>query len=128
MKTIVKIVAAGLILLVVSVAGCTALVSAGAHEASKAIDKAEKRDTARAAAFRAKFAKVHAGDTLTGAGGMSKVQVAAILGHPKAGDIAETRSSGDVLTTWSYDFVMSKGSMMYSVDFTNGRVSGKSRV
>ena len=30
------------------------------------------------------------------------------------------------MVTWSYDFVMSKGSMMYSVDFMNGHVSAKS--
>jgi hypothetical protein len=36
------------------------------------------------------------------------------------------RTDGATMVTWSYDFVMSKGSMMYSVDFMNGHGSGKS--
>lgn len=87
---------------------------------------AQKNDTAAAKAFETKFAKVTVGDVLTGHGGMSKAQVAALVGQPKPNNITETRTDGATMVTWSYDFVMSKGSMMYSVDFMNGHGSGKS--
>lgn len=128
MKTIGKIVAAGLILLVICVAGCAALVGAGANEAAKAIDKAQKSDTAAARQFKTKFAKIKVGNTLTGKGGMSFAEVKAIIGAPKPRDVMESRSQGMKLTTWSYTFLMSDESMSYSIDFANGHVMGKTRI
>lgn len=127
MKTVMKIVAAGVILMIIAIAGCTALVGAGADQAAKAINKSQQRDTAQAQAFAHKFAKVKVGDTITGAGGMTFAQVRALLGKPKPGDVTQTKSSGMTLTTWSYTYLMSNGSSIFSVDFTNGHTSGKSR-
>jgi len=126
-KTVMKIVAAGVILMIIGIAGCTALVGAGAHEAATAIDKSQKRDTAQAQAFAHKFAHVKVGDTITGAGGMSFAQVHTLLGKPNPSDVTQTKSSGMTLTTWSYTYLMSNGSSIFSVDFTNGHTSGKSR-
>lgn len=128
MKTIGKIVIAGAILMVLAAAGCGAILFAGANSASHAISNAEKRDTAQAHAFAAKFATVRSGDSLTGQGGMTKAQVRALLGAPKPGDVTETRSDGNVMSTWSYSFLMAKGSVIYSVSFTNGHVDSKSRM
>jgi len=122
-----KIVAAGVILMIIAIAGCTALVGAGADQAAKAINKSQKRDTAQARAFARKFAHVKVGDTLTGAGGMTFAQVRALLGKPKPSDVTQTKSSGTTLTTWSYTYWMSNGSSIFSVEFTNGHTSGKSR-
>jgi uncharacterized protein (AIM24 family) len=128
MKTIGKIVTAGAILMVLAAAGCGAVLFAEASSPSHAINKAEKRDTAEAHAFAAKFGRVRSGDSLTGQGGMTKAQVRALLGTPKPGDVTETRSDGNVMTTWSYSFLMAKGSVIYSVSFTNGHVDSKSRM
>jgi hypothetical protein len=128
MKTIVKIVVAGLILIIIIVAGCTALVGGAAKEASDNISSAQQSDTAKAKAFAVKFAKVKTGDTISGAGGMTFSQVQTLLGKPKTGDISETKSGGMTLTTWTYTYILSDESSIFSVDFTNGKVSGKTRM
>lgn len=128
MKTIAKIVVAGVILMIIGVAGCTALVGAGANQAAKAINHAQQRDTSQARAFSRKFAQVKVGDTITGSGGMSFAQVRALLGKPKPSDVTQSKSQGLTMTSWSYTFLMSNGSMEYSVDFINGHTSGKSRI
>ena len=128
MKGFVKIIAAGLVLIVLAVAGCAALVGAGANEAAHAIKKSEQRDTNAARVFAPKFAKVRVGDSLTGHGGMSFAQVRGLLGKPQPGHVTESKSHGIQIVTWSYDFVLSNGSSLYSVEFVNGKVSSKDRM
>ncbi len=127
MKLVLKIVLAGMILLVITIAGCTALVGAGANQAAKAIDKAQAKDTTAARAFKAKWERVRIGNTLTGKGGMTMTQVAAMLGKPKPKNIIRSQTAGLTAVTWSWDFWLSDSSQpsSYSVDFLNGHTSGK---
>lgn len=125
MKLVLKIIAAGLVLMVIGIAGCTALVGAGAKSVSDSVNKAQKSDNAGARAFAPKFAKVKVGDTLTGNRGMTFAQVRALLGSPKPGNVVTSQSSGYKLTSWSYDFILANGKSIYSVDFANGKVSNK---
>ena len=59
---------------------------------------------------------------------MSFLQVAAILGSPKPGDMTETQDPGVTLTTWKWPFVLSSGSAIYSVTFLNEMTADKAKV
>lgn len=126
MRGFMKILLAGFILMILGAGACGVVVFAGASSASHAITQAQKSDSAAARAFAPKFAKVTVGDSLTGKGGMTIARARALLGSPKPGNIVKSQSSGYVLTSWSYDFMLSNGKSVYSVDFANGRVSSKS--
>jgi hypothetical protein len=128
LKTFFKIVAGVCVGGILLAAGCAAVVGFGANQAAKSISHAEASDTAASKVFAHKFAHVKTGDTITGAGGMSFAQVRHLLGAPKASDVTSTQSNGYKLVTWSYSFLLAKGSAIYSVDFANGHVSGKSRM
>ncbi len=128
MKGFMKIVLAGLVLLLVVVGGCVAIVGFGANEASKAISSEQQSDTKKSARFATRFKTVKVGDTLTGQGGDSKAEVAARLGKPHKSDITQTKSGGTTLVSWTWTFILSNGSSVYSVDFTNGHVSSKTKM
>lgn len=128
MKLVLKIMAGICLSGLLLVGGCAALVGVGANSAATAITKAEKRDTAAAATFKHQFAKVKVGDELTGAGGMTKAQVAKLLGAPKPRSIIVTKGAHYTSVSWSWDFMMSNGHVLFSVDFLNGHATGKSAV
>jgi hypothetical protein len=125
LKGFFKLVAVGVVVLVIGVVGVVALIGAGASSVSHAVSKAEKSDTANARAFQPKFAKIKVGNALSGKGGMTFAEVKALVGKPQPKNISTTESAGYKLTTWSYDFFLSNGKSIYSVEFSNGRVSGK---
>jgi hypothetical protein len=125
MKGFMKIVLAGLVILVIFAGGCAVVIGMGASSVSNSISNAQHTDSAQSKAFAAKFKRVKVGDALSGKGGMTFRQVRALLGKPKPGNVTTTQSQGFTDTSWDYDFVLSNGKSIYSVDFTNGHVSNK---
>jgi hypothetical protein len=124
MKAVLKILAALVLFGIIGIVALIALVGAGAS----AVSDAQTKDTASSHAFAQRFTHVHVGDALSGSGGMTRRQVRAILGRPTADNITRTQSGGIILVTWSYPFTLANGTSLYDVEFTNGHVSGKSRI
>lgn len=89
---------------------CLALAGCASTEGSTSNSKAKA----------AEFAKVKIG--------MTKSEVASLIGKPKPGSITKINAAGLQDETWSYTYFLADDStsMIYIVDFQNGKVASKS--
>lgn len=115
MKTILKIVVAGIILMVLFIGGCTALVGGVASEVGKEMDK----EQAKHAITKQEFKSLEMGLTLS--------EVKEKFGNPDPEMTQKYKADGMKDTTVYYN--VEGGDIMdqYQLSFTDGALSAKAK-